>query len=80
MTKRFRRILSGLLEEIIARLIAVAMLAAWGLALGLALGLAGKCFLLFAPQSLFLVLMGVAALALAVPFLALWRLLQKASS
>jgi len=76
MTKRFRRILSGLLEEIIAGLIAVAMLAAWGLALGLA----GKCFLLFAPQSLFLVLMGVAALALAVPFLALWRLLQKASS
>lgn len=69
------RLASHVLEEIAVRLIGIAMLAVWLLALGLA----GKCLLLFARQSLFLSLMGVAALALAVPILALWRYLQKES-
>lgn len=73
MKNWLKKILSGLLEEIAARLIGGGVLVAWLFALGLT----GKCVAFFAPQSLFLLLMGIAALVLAIPFLALWRYLQK---
>lgn len=62
-----------MVEDILVRLMAMALFAGWLLALGLA----GKCISLLAPGSLFLAFIVIAALVLAVPFVALGRYLEK---